>query len=33
MFKLRESKVDDLETIRTINEDAIPAENTVSTEE
>ena len=33
MFKLRESKVDDLETIRTINEDAIPAVNTVSTEE
>ena len=33
MFKLREATINDLETIRAINEDAIPAVNTVSTEE
>ena len=33
MFKLREATTNDLETIRAINEDAIPAVNTVSTEE
>ena len=32
MFKLREVTISDLETIRTINEAAIPAVNTVSTE-
>ena len=33
MFKLREATINDLETIRAINEDAIPAVNTVSTED
>jgi len=33
MFKLREVTISDLETIRTINEAAIPAVNTVSTDE
>ena len=33
MFKLREATINDLKTIRAINEDAIPAVNTVSTEE
>ena len=33
MFKLREATINDLETIRAINEDAIPAVNTVSIEE
>ena len=33
MFKLREATINDLETIRAINEDAIPAVNTVSTDE
>ena len=33
MFKLREATVSDLENIRIINEEAIPAVNAVSLEE